>query len=68
MRVALYYQSIPPYYLKERFRWADGPETQRLGYFASHLNVKSTPVEGWKLLVKCATRGLAEAQSRPCPR
>jgi hypothetical protein len=67
VRVALYYQSIPPYYLKERFKWADGPETQRLGYFASHLNVKNTPVEDWKLLVKCATRGLSEARSRPCP-
>ncbi|MCA1632328.1 MAG: hypothetical protein LC802_01095 [Acidobacteria bacterium] len=66
VRVTLYYQSIPPYYLKQRFTRAGGPETKRLGYFTSHLNVRGTPVEGWKLLVKCAARGLEEASSRPC--
>ncbi|MBA3242241.1 MAG: hypothetical protein H0T60_13515, partial [Acidobacteria bacterium] len=67
VRVTLYYQSIPPYYLKQRFTRADGPATKRLGYFTSHLNVKGTPIEGWKLLVRCAARGLGEGGSRACP-
>ena len=34
----LYYQSIPPYYLNDRFRQApNGPATQRLYYLTSNL-------------------------------
>jgi phosphoenolpyruvate carboxylase len=33
----LYYQAIPPSYLQDRFTTADGYETQRLYYLASHL-------------------------------
>ncbi|MAN03664.1 MAG: hypothetical protein CMI35_11310 [Owenweeksia sp.] len=46
----LYYQSIPPYYLNQRFNTAKGKDGQRLYYLASHLNTKNTPVEGWKLV------------------
>lgn len=48
----LYYQSIPPYYLRDRFSIApDGQGTQRLHYIASHLRTQGTPIENWKLLV-----------------
>jgi len=47
----VYYQAIPPHYLNERFNTAQGEDTRRLYYLASHLNTKDTPVEGWKLLV-----------------
>jgi hypothetical protein len=45
----LYYQSIPPFYLKQRFETAKGPNGQRLYYLASHLKTKDTDIEGWKL-------------------
>jgi len=45
----LYYQSIPPFYLKQRFETAKGPNGQRLYYLASHLKTKGTHIEGWKL-------------------
>jgi hypothetical protein len=55
--VGLYYQSIPPYYLNERFDTASGPETTRLYYIASHLNLADTAVAGWRMQ-------LAEASAR----
>ena len=46
----LFYQSIPPYYLMQRFAQApDGPATQRLAYLTSRLDTKGTPIEGWRL-------------------
>jgi hypothetical protein len=68
VRVVLSYQSIPPYYLKQRFTIGRGPETQRLAYLASHLTVENTPVQGWKLPLVCATRRIGEASSGPCRR
>jgi hypothetical protein len=55
--VRLYSQSIPPFYLQQRFNDAPvGPgrdaEIQRLFYLTSHLNTdKSTPIENWKVLL-----------------
>lgn len=49
--VRIHYQSIPPYYLKERFDTANGPATQRLYYLASHLNTADSPIENWVLTV-----------------
>jgi len=49
----LYYQAIPPYYLKQRFETAPtGPATQRLYYLASRLRTEGTLVEGWKLKLR----------------
>ncbi|SNT73834.1 hypothetical protein SAMN05444959_10614 [Paracoccus seriniphilus] len=46
----LYFQAIPPYYLKQRFETAPaGPATQRLYYLASRLRTKGTLIEDWKL-------------------
>jgi hypothetical protein len=49
VRVAVHYQAIPPYYLRDRFATAQGPETQRLFYVTSRLNVTGEPIEGWTL-------------------
>jgi mono/diheme cytochrome c family protein len=51
LRATLYYQSIPPYYLRDRSQDAKGVDTQRLQFFARNLNVKGTPVDGWRLAI-----------------
>ena len=52
VRATLYYQSIPPYYLTQRFEQAPNARgTQRLFYLTSRLNVRGTPIENWRLLV-----------------
>jgi len=52
VKATLYYQSIPPYYLTQRFEQAPhAPGTHRLFYLTSRLNTVGTPIEGWKLLV-----------------
>ncbi len=52
VRATLYYQSIPPYYLMQRFEQApNAAGTQRLFYLASRLNPQGTPIEDWKLLI-----------------
>jgi hypothetical protein len=48
----LYYQSIPPYYLNDRFKEApDGAATKRLYYLASNLQTKATAIENWKFKI-----------------
>jgi len=55
VRATLYSQSIPPFYLQQRFADAKvGPgqsdEIQRLYYLTSHLNAgQGTRIENWKL-------------------
>jgi hypothetical protein len=52
VRATLYYQAIPPYYLRNLFETApDGPATRRLHYLCSNLNLDGTPVENWKLRI-----------------
>jgi hypothetical protein len=51
VRATLFYQSAPPGYLKDRFAGAKGPATQRLYNIASHLQVKGTRLDGWKLKI-----------------
>jgi hypothetical protein len=57
VEVRLHYQSIPPYYLRDRFR-TQGPETARLAYITSRLNLKGSPIEGWVFTLAEATVGL----------
>lgn len=53
----LYYQSIPPYYLNDRFRQApDQPATQRLYYLTSNLQTKGTPIENWKFAITSSSQ------------
>lgn len=50
VRITMYYQSIPPYYLQQRFSTApNGPATQRLYYLTSRLDLADTPMADWKL-------------------
>lgn len=58
VRATLNYQAIPPSYLKDRFTIGKGAETQRLAYLTSHLSVKQTPIDNWKLPIASATRRL----------
>jgi len=57
----LYYQSIPPYYLRQRAEDASGPDTARLVKFTNELDVtKYTEISNWKL--KTATSGAVTIQ------
>jgi hypothetical protein len=59
--VRLYYQSIPPYYLQQRFTTAPtGTFTKNLWYYASRLNVNEpgSPLESWKLKIAEASKRL----------
>ena len=59
----LYYQTIPPYYLHDRFSQApNSPATQRLYYLTSNLQTKGTAIENWK--VQIATAGEASNERR----
>jgi hypothetical protein len=55
----LYYQSIPPYYLSQRFT-ATGPEIERLAWITRNLQVAGTSIADWKLKVASTTRDLGE--------
>ena len=54
----LYYQSIPPAYLQDRFTTVQGKDTRRLHYLTSHLNQAGTHIEKWKLLVDSQRRSI----------
>lgn len=52
VQATLYYQSIPPYYLRQRAEDASGPDTARLVAYASELDVsKYTEISNWKLRI-----------------
>jgi hypothetical protein len=58
VKATMYYQSIPPFFLQQRFTLApDGEATKRLYYMASRLDTKTkgTPIENWKLRLVSAT-------------
>lgn len=67
VKATLYYQSIPPYYLMQRFEQAPTAKaTQRLFYLTSRLKTKGTPIENWKLfLASSQTRLQTAARSGP---
>jgi hypothetical protein len=53
----LNYQSIPPYFLNDRFTQAPNePATQRLYYLTSNLQTKGTPIENWKFQIATANQ------------
>ena len=53
----IYYQSIPPYFLNDRFTQApNSPATQRLYYLTSNLQTKGTAIENWKFQITQATQ------------
>jgi hypothetical protein len=58
LKATLYYQSIPPYYLKMRFEQApDYPATKRLYYLTSNLKTAGTHLENWKFKIVSASAG-----------
>lgn len=57
VKATLYYQSIPPYYLNDRFKQAPNePATQRLYYLTSNLQTKGTAIENWKFQIVTASQ------------
>jgi hypothetical protein len=60
VRATLYYQAIPPYFLRNLFETApDGPATRRLHHLCSRLNLEGTAIEGWKLRVTSTSCSVA---------
>lgn len=73
VQATMFYQSIPPYYLKDRFSILEKglpekqtQETRRLKYLTDYLNVKGTPINDWKLPVTCQRRNLTDTSNQPC--
>lgn len=65
VQVTLFYQSIPPFYLQDRFCTAPTqPDTSRLFFLAGHLNLEGTRAENWKLRVVSSGRVPVAAASR----
>jgi hypothetical protein len=59
VQASLYYQSIPPYYLRQRSEEGAGPDTARLIKFASELDLNNYPeIASWKLAI--ANSGIVE--------
>ena len=50
VEVRLLYQAIPPYYLRDRFE-TKGPETDRLYYLTSYLDLNESRATDWSVLV-----------------
>ncbi len=55
VRATLYYQTIPPYYLRQRRETGQGSDTQRLLQFQHDLTVTGTPVAKWRLALASNT-------------
>jgi len=53
VQVRLLYQAIPPYYLKDRFA-TEGPESDRLYYLTSHLDLSDSLAKNWSVEVESA--------------
>ncbi|GAA5510948.1 hypothetical protein [Novipirellula caenicola] len=52
VRASLYYQALPPYYLRNLFKTSpDGGATQLLHQMTSRLQFKNSPIQDWKLLI-----------------
>jgi hypothetical protein len=59
VEATLYYQSIPPAYLSDRFSTApNGKGTQRLHFLAGNLNFTGTNIKDWKLRLGSGRRGV----------
>lgn len=56
VEATMYYQAIPPYWLKQRFDLAPkGEATRRLHYLASRLDLEGTVLQQWKFRINTAT-------------
>ncbi len=65
VKVTMYYQAIPPFYLRQRFQIAPhGEASRRLYFMASRLVTEGTFIEDWKLPLVSAT---TDATPKPMP-
>jgi len=62
VRATLYYQSLPPYFLQQRFEGADGTGTRRLAHIASRMDFRNTAMKNWKLELATTSAPIAESQ------
>lgn len=60
VRATLNYQSLPPYYLRQRFETAGGTGTKRLAHLTSRLQLDGTPMASWKLRLNSAEAPIAK--------
>ncbi len=68
VQATLYYQSIPPAFLNDRFSSApDGDATRRLYYLTSNLQLGGTSTEGWKLLLATTTTSVTQPTAATLP-
>ncbi|NKB64160.1 MAG: hypothetical protein GKR95_19280 [Gammaproteobacteria bacterium] len=51
VRASLYYQSIPPFYLQDRFCTAEGSDRDRLYYLTNNMDLSKSAARGWKLQI-----------------
>ena len=67
VQATLYYQSMPPYYLAQRFAEApNGEATRRLYYLTSNLNLNWKPVsKDWKLKIVSTSAAVTTKQASP---
>jgi hypothetical protein len=65
----LYYQSIPPYYLRQRGESASGSDTDRLKNMVCYLNVNgsNSPIPNWRLQIAKASAAISGGSS-PMPK
>ena len=65
----LYYQSIPPYYLRQRGESASGSDTDRLKNMVCYLNVNgnNSPIPNWRLQIAKASAAISGLSS-PMPK
>lgn len=65
----LYYQSIPPYYLRQRGESASGNDTDRLKNMVCYLNVNgnNSPIPNWRLQIAKASAAISGGSS-PVPK
>jgi cytochrome c553 len=52
----LWSQTIPPYYLRDRFTGANGDGTKRLKFITSTINLTATKLQNWKVFVASASK------------
>ncbi len=56
VKATLYYQAIPPYFLKNIFDAApNSPAAHRLHYLCSNIDLRGKPIAGWKLPIVSST-------------
>lgn len=59
VRAVLNYQSIPPYYLQDRFAiGGDGPATAQLRALVEQVDYSNTAAKGWKIAVATASEAI----------